>query len=246
MSYQLGVIKMRISLIIICFLALVCLTACVPGPESVSPSPEATDTIQASEEPDTDLNDDAATPEIIADDAFVNAADYLSGIYIDLKYATEDNFTGEILYDFTDAYLRYGTVKKLAEVQNELLEQGCSLKIWDAFRPAAMQFKLWEICPDPLYVADPNKGFSSHSKGNTVDVTLVAADGSVLEMPSAFDDFSALADRDYGDVSQAAAENAKLLEDTMMKHGFSAYQKEWWHFSDTEPYPVDKSFTPPA
>ena len=61
------------------------------------------------------------------------------------------------------------------------------------------QFKLWELCPNSKYVANPNKGFSSHSRGNTVDITLIKADGGEVQMPTGFDDFSLKADRDYTD-----------------------------------------------
>ncbi len=103
---------------------------------------------------------------------------YLPGVYADLRYATEDNFTGQVIYDFTQPQLRYGTLKKLAQAQEMLAERDLALKIWDAYRPVSAQFRLWEVCPDPQYVADPTKGYSGHSRGNTVDVTLVSADGS--------------------------------------------------------------------
>lgn len=177
----------------------------------------------------------AVTP---SDDDLVLVKDYIPDIYTDLKYATADNFTGTVIYDSKDAYLRYGTVKKLAEVQNELRQLGYSLKIWDAYRPTSAQFKLWEVCPDPTYVSNPNNGFSKHSRGNTVDVTLVLADESEVRMPSGFDDFSTLADRDYGDVSAEAAYNAQLLEKLMVAHGFVGYSAEWWHYSDTISYSV--------
>ena len=179
-----------------------------------------------------------ATTSAPANEELVRVKDYISTIYVDLKYATHDNFTGEIIYDFTDASLRYGTVKKLAEVQAELLERGYSLKIWDAYRPTSAQFRLWEICPDATYVANPNTGFSSHSRGNTIDVTLVRSDGSEVETPTGFDDFSTLADRDYSDVSGEAAKNAMLLEQAMVSHGFLCYTMEWWHYSDSDSYSV--------
>ena len=69
--------------------------------------------------------------------------------------------------------------------------QGYGLLIWDAYRPVSAQFRLWEICPDSTYVANPNTGYSSHSRGNTVDVSLVTASGGSVEMPSGFDDFTA-------------------------------------------------------
>ena len=95
-----------------------------------------------------------------------------------------------------------------------------------------------------MYVANPEKGFSSHSRGNTVDVTLTLKDGSPVETPSGFDDFSPLADRDYSDVPEAAAANARLLEDAMTDCGFKPYSGEWWHFSDTDSYPVKEDFVP--
>ena len=179
-----------------------------------------------------------------ANAAFVMVTDHIPNIFIDLRYATENNFTGEVIYGFQDAYLRYGTVRKLIAVQNELRTQGLILKIWDAFRPTAAQFRLWEVCPDPNYVADPNNGFSAHSRGNTLDITLCYADGTELKMPTGFDDFSPLADRDYSDCAPEAAANAKLLESIMTKHGFTGYAGEWWHYSDVDNYDVDAQFTP--
>lgn len=179
-----------------------------------------------------------------APEEFVPVGDYVPGVRVELKYAGSDNFTGQAIYDFTEAYLRYGTAQKLAAAQEALAAQGYSLLVWDAFRPAEAQFRLWEVCPDPVYVANPEKGFSSHSRGNTVDVTLVLPDGSPVEMPTGFDDFSPLADRDYSDVPEAAAVNARLLEDVMTDCGFKPYAGEWWHFSDTDSYPVEEDFVP--
>ena len=62
-------------------------------------------------------------------------------------------------------------------------------------------------------MANPEKGYSSHSRGNTVDVTLVTPDGEPVDMPTDFDDFTAMADRDYSDVGDTAAANARLLEE---------------------------------
>ena len=164
--------------------------------------------------------------------------DYIPDLVIDLKYATTDNFTGQIIYENADAYLRYGTVKKLMQVQKELKEKGYKIVLWDGYRPVAAQFKLWDICPDSNYVANPNKGFSKHSRGSTVDVTIVTVDGEMVEMPTGFDDFTKNADRDYSDVSKEAAQNSQMLEDIMTKAGFRGYQGEWWHYNDTTEYPV--------
>lgn len=206
-----------------------------PGEETASDMPEPTVTPDA---PDETAEPQESAPAEPADEELVQVLDYIPSVYVELKYATQDNFTGTVIYGFDEAYLRYGTVKKLAQAQAELLEQGYSLKIWDAYRPVSAQFKLWEVYPDPVYVANPNTGFSSHSRGNTVDVTLVTAEGGEVEMPTGFDDFSALADRDYSDVPEPARGNALLLENVMSACGFRCYSGEWWHFSDSTSYPV--------
>lgn len=171
------------------------------------------------------------------DDEYVLVNKYIPDIYVELMYATDNNFTGVRIYDFTDAYLRYGTVKKLANVQKELKEQGYSLKIWDAYRPFEAQQKLWEVYPDPNYVANPANGMKKHNLGGTVDITMVAADGSIIPMPTEFDDFSLKADRNYSDIdNEEAVNNVMILQNAMENNGFTGYQGEWWDYSDTVEY----------
>ena len=216
-----------------------------PAPPPEPPAPVENTAAPAPEPEPTPAPEPTPEPLPEPDPAdFVLVIDYLPDIQVDLKYAGSDNFTGQVIYDFTEAYLRYGTLEKLSAAQEALAAQGYSLLIWDAFRPAEAQFRLWEVCPDPVYVANPERGFSSHSRGNTVDVTLVLPDGSPVEMPTGFDDFSPLADRDYGDVPEDAAAHAQLLEDVMSDCGFKPYSGEWWHFSDTDSYPVEEDFVP--
>lgn len=69
-------------------------------------------------------------------------------------------------------------------------------------------------------------------------MTIVMSDGTALAMPTDFDDFSALADRDYSDASEEATANALILENAMSAHGFNCYSGEWWHFSDSTTYSV--------
>ena len=173
-------------------------------------------------------------------DEYVLVKKYIPDIYVELRYATENNFTGVKIYDFTDAYLRYGTVKKLANVQKELKEQGYSLKIWDAYRPFEAQQKLCEVYPDPNYVANPANGMKKHNLGGTVDITMVAADGSVISMPTEFDDFSLKADRNYSDIEdEEAVKNVMILQNAMENNGFTGYQGEWWDYSDTVEYEAE-------
>ena len=177
------------------------------------------------------------TPEA---SAMVEILDYIPDIKVELRYATENNFTGKQIYDFTDARLRYGTVLKLKAAQAQLQQEGLTLLIWDAYRPVSAQFNLWNACPDPVYVANPNTGYSSHSQGNTVDVTIVQTSGAPVEMPTDFDNFTAKADRNYEDCTSQEAANAQKLEDIMVQAGFNPYSGEWWHFSDTDAYPVQE------
>lgn len=179
-----------------------------------------------------------------ADEDFVRIQDYIPDIVVDLKYATEENFTGVIIYDFSQPWLRYGTVKKLIAVQEELSEKGLGLKIWDGFRPTSAQEKLWQICPDPMYVSKPGTGSQSHCRGIAVDVTLVDKNGKELPMPTGFDEFSDRADRDYADCTAEAAQNSQLLEALMEKNGFKPYFGEWWHYSDTVSYDIAVDFEP--
>jgi len=214
----------------------------LPEPEPVSPG----DTISGGDAlSGSDLTGTSSDVPVIeeeaepADDALVSITEYIPSLYVDLKYATEDNFTGKRIYDFTDPRLRYGTVKKLAAVQEELVSMGYSLIIWDAYRPLYAQQALWDTMPDANYVSNPETGYCSHSRGNTVDITLtVIANGEDVVMPTGFDDFSPLADRDYSDVSPEAAANAAMLENIMTAHGFTGYSGEWWHYSDTVEYPI--------
>jgi len=159
-----------------------------------SEPPQVTSAVSPTESLPTDplVTDATVIAEPKASD-FVRVLDYIPDLIIDLKYAGTENFTGVAIYDSGEAWLRYGTVNKLIQVQTELKEMGYGLKLWDGFRPPAAQWKLWDICPDPTYVSDPNKGFSNHSRGNTVDITLVDGTGRELEMPTGFDDFSKMA-----------------------------------------------------
>lgn len=243
--------------ILMLLLTLLLLTGCGKQeiPESTQVTEETVATVQTESSvptteaptvPPTTLPETIPTlpPEPESDEVFVRVLDYIPTAVQELRYATEDNFTGQVIYPFQDAYLRYGTVRKLKLVSEDLAELGLYIKIWDGFRPVSAQFTLWKVYPDPTYVANPNTGYSSHSRGNTIDLTLVDENGVELEMPTGFDDFSAKADRNYFDCTEAAANNAQLLEILMEKHGFVGYAGEWWHYSDTTSYLVENVFEP--
>ena len=245
---------MKRTIIIFSLMICLLLSGCLftpPQPteavtEPVFPTLPATEPAPETEPPTEAETEPVATlPTMdLADTDFVKVSDYIPDIAVDLRYATENNFTGQVIYRFSQPYLRFGTVKKLIQVQNELRESGYCLLIWDGFRPVSAQFRLWEICPDSTYVANPYAGYSAHSRGNTVDITIVEADGSPVEMPTEFDDFSVLADRNYTDCTPEAAINAKMLQEIMEHCGFQGYYGEWWHYTDTNSYPVETEFDP--
>lgn len=178
--------------------------------------------------------------ELIDDTELVKISDYAPDIMIDLRYATENNFTGKVIYEFKEPYIRCGTMKKLLVIQEELAEQGLGLCIWDAYRPVYAQEALYNATPDDkkgTYVASPEGG--NHSRGNTVDVTLYDLEtGELLEMPSEFDDFSEKAHPDLlDDDTDVARKNVKILIELMTKdERFSTIKSEWWHFVDTDSY----------
>ncbi|HQA08020.1 MAG TPA: M15 family metallopeptidase [Syntrophomonadaceae bacterium] len=162
----------------------------------------------------------------------VNLKEYIPSLHIDIRYAGENNILRRPIYSSPHAYLRLGTAKKLKKAQEEFLDCGYSLKIWDAYRPPQAQFELWKEYPDARFLVNPNIRPSQHSHGIAVDVTLVDKQGNELDMPSGFDDFTAKADRDYNDVSEEQANNALLLEMIMKENGFDSIFYEWWHFID--------------
>ncbi|NOZ55640.1 MAG: D-alanyl-D-alanine dipeptidase [Calditrichaeota bacterium] len=163
----------------------------------------------------------------------VDVQQVIPDIVVDLKYATADNFTGQVLYEVPRCFLRRATAERLARVQARLRKQGLGLKIWDGYRPRSVQWKMWKLVPDSRYVADPRKG-SRHNRGAAVDVTLVDSTGRELEMPTGFDDFTEKAHRDYQGCSETARRNRALLEAAMTAEGFVPLPTEWWHFDDPE------------
>lgn len=161
--------------------------------------------------------------------ALVDIQSYIPTIVVELKYATPDNFTKEIVYRDPTCYLRVETAFCLRKVQDDLALSGLGLKIWDGYRSMAAQRKFWELVPDERYVSHPSKG-GRHTRGTAVDVTLIGPDGKQLPMPTDFDEFSERAGRDYMGASLEAIQNRKFLEEVMGKHGFIGLPTEWWHF----------------
>ena len=155
-------------------------------------------------------------------------------LYIDARYASEDNFTGRAIYATLRSISGTPPRKSSRKFRNRS-------NPWDIPCVSGTDGGRWRRssrsggpvltpCTWPI----PSAGSRPHCRGNTVDITLVTLDGESVAMPSDFDDFSSLADRDYSDVSPEAAENARLLEELMTAAGFRPYSAEWWHYTDND------------
>jgi D-alanyl-D-alanine dipeptidase len=175
-----------------------------------------------------------ATGEQSKDARLINVKELAPGIVVDMRYATTNNFTGKKLYPVADeCLLCEPAAERLARVQRDLERQGLGLKVWDCYRPVSVQQKLWDVVPDPRYVADPKTG-SRHNRGASVDLTLVDKHGHELPMPTGFDDFSERAHRTFMDLPVDALKNRALLQSAMEKEGFIGLPSEWWHFDDPQ------------
>lgn len=160
----------------------------------------------------------------------VDVAQVCPNVLIDLRYATDNNFTGKRVYQENARCLLLPEVAQALNQANAILmQQGYTLKIWDAFRPLSAQQILWDRVRDERYVANPAKG-GRHTRGTAVDCTLVHLDGSPVVMPTAFDDFTERAHSDYPDLPDEILKNRQLLHDAMRAQGFEPVATEWWHF----------------
>lgn len=157
-------------------------------------------------------------------------------LVLDIRYATENNFTGKRVYPSARCFLRADVSKRLLTVQENLRGQGLGLKIYDCYRPFSVQEAFWAIMPDERYVGKPERAngvivkSSRHNRGAAVDVTLVDAKGRELPMPTGYDDFSDKAHRNSLAASAEARRNSQALERAMQAQGFDPLPTEWWHF----------------
>ncbi|MBA3502335.1 MAG: M15 family metallopeptidase [Myxococcota bacterium] len=168
-----------------------------------------------------------ATADEKADD-FVEVQTVIPDAVIDIRYATKDNFTGEVLYPKAVCKLRRAVAARLAKAAAVLRKQDRRLLIWDCYRPLSIQKILWERVPDPRYVADPKQG-SRHNRGAAVDLAVVGKDGAAVVLPTKFDEFTKAAHRKNALAGKAGVE-AKRLSAAMVAAGFAPMPTEWWHF----------------
>ena len=180
---------------------------------------------------------------------FVVLADQVPGIVQEIRYYSTYNFIGDRIdgYEEPCALLTKEAARALKSVSNEMNVQGYRLKVFDAYRPASAvkHFVLWgiedldlrmkpffypELEKQELFIKGYVASQSSHSRGSTIDLTLLDMQtGKEVDMGSPFDMFSDT-DEQY--------ENRMLLQGVMERNGFDPIDCEWWHFTlKNEPYP---------
>lgn len=196
--------------------------------------------------------------DTIRTELFVDLLALEPSISLDLKYFTGDNFVGEKIegYEQEVCLITKPAAQALVRVQQELASFGLGLKVFDAYRPqrAVDHFINWcgseGVCatqkryfPELERSELFSKGYlikhSSHSRGSTVDLTLIDLEtGQELEMGTEFDFFGPESWFDCLTLPAQARANRMLLQQVMVQHGFVPFHQEWWHFTlQDEPYP---------
>ncbi|MFT5166935.1 MAG: D-alanyl-D-alanine dipeptidase, partial [Saprospiraceae bacterium] len=151
-------------------------------------------------------------------------------IVLDMRYATTNNFVNEQLYDCARCFLRPEAAEAVMAANQKLKAQGYRLKMYDCFRPLPIQQRLWDKFRNPSYVTPPSKG-SMHNRGLAVDLTIVDANGTELDMGTEFDFFGKEAHHTYTGHSETVNKNRLLLKETLESLGFKGIRTEWWHYS---------------
>jgi len=155
-----------------------------------------------------------------------------STIKLDIRYATENNFTGQPVYNEARAFLQRPAAEALVQVNQELKPLGLGLVIFDGYRPWSVTKKFWDITPveKRKFVADPKNG-SRHNRGCAVDLSLYElATGKEVEMTGEYDEMSERSYPDYNGGTEEQRVMRELLRSKMEAYGFTVYQYEWWHF----------------
>lgn len=189
---------------------------------------------------------------------FVYLDDIIPDIIMEVRYAVENNFLGAPVtgYKTEKIILSAPAAKALKKVQQELKTQGFCLKVFDGYRPqrAVNHFISWakksgdtltkqqfypEVDKKDLFKLGYISTRSGHSRGSTVDLTIINADTEEeVDMGGPYDFFGELSHHSYDKISIVQKNNRQLLKKAMMKYGFQPYAKEWWHYTyQPEPYP---------
>ncbi|WP_194768039.1 M15 family metallopeptidase [Tamlana sp. I1] len=189
---------------------------------------------------------------------FVYVKDIIPDLDVELRYNTTYNFVGKKVegYKSNKLILTAETAQALKLVNDALQMQNLCLKVYDGYRPqrAVNHFMSWaravnDTLTKHIFYPDIKKKFlfkeqyiathSGHSRGSTVDLTVIDGNTGVpLDMGGPFDFFGPISWYNNPDITEKQRANRKILHDTMLKYGFRGYSKEWWHFTlRNEPFP---------
>lgn len=189
---------------------------------------------------------------------FVYVKTLIPDLDVELRYYTTNNFVGDTIdgYKSNHLILTKAGAKQLKQVQDELQKRNLCLKVYDGYRPqrAVNHFMRWakdlnDTINKALFYPDVHKrnlfkeeyiaSRSGHSRGSTVDLTIIDGNtGEPLDMGSPYDFFGEQSWIEYKGITKTQKRNRQLLQDVMLKHNFRNYPKEWWHFTlRGEPYP---------
>lgn len=190
-------------------------------------------------------------------EGFVFVTDLIPSAREDARYAGSHNFTGRPVrgYRIARVALTLEAAQALRRAAEGFAGQGLFLLMYDGYRPqrAVDDFAAWAADPDDtagkeefyplldkgeLFARGYIAAHSGHTRGSTIDLTLMRADGVPLDMGGEFDWFSPVSAHDYPHLTQAQRENRLLLKEGMIAAGFVPYAQEWWHYTlRDEPYP---------
>ncbi len=189
---------------------------------------------------------------------FVYVQDVIPDLDVELRYNTSNNFVGKPIhgYQSNKLILTKETAERLKLVHEELQQQNLCLKVYDGYRPqrAVNHFIVWakdlndtvnkqvfypKVEKRNLFKEQYIASRSGHSRGSTVDLTIINGNtGEALDMGSPFDFFGQESWVNYENITETQKRNRQLLQKVMLKHGFRNYPKEWWHFTlRWEPFP---------
>ena len=189
---------------------------------------------------------------------FTYVSEAVPDAVFDVRYYTAHNFVGERIdgYLAPRVILTRQAAKALAGVQADLAAFGLSVRVYDGYRPqrAVNHFVRWgedigdTRMKEEFYPAVDKKNLfrdgyiakkSGHSRGSTVDLTIMdAATGKDLDMGSPFDFFGDASWPENKSMSPEVRANRALLREVMARHGFKSISTEWWHFTlRDEPFP---------
>ncbi|WP_341216512.1 M15 family metallopeptidase [uncultured Wocania sp.] len=189
---------------------------------------------------------------------FTYVKDSIPDLDVELRYNTSNNFVGKRVdgYHSNKLILTKQTAQALKLVQEELQNRNLCLKVYDGYRPqqAVNHFMRWakqlndtinksvfypNVKKKNLFKAGYIASKSGHSRGSTVDLTIIDGNtGKLLDMGSPYDFFGQESWVNFDGITKQQKENRQLLQTVMLKHGFRNYPKEWWHFTlRHEPFP---------